>query len=476
MFVDAGSSSGQTPAPVEEAASADSELGLGELERQIGELAGHIAAATCRWLTLIAEFDRRNGHETAGFVSCATWLAWRCSIAPRAAQEHLRVARSLNELPKIRAAFGAGALSYSKVRALTRVAEPEMEEELLEMALEATAAQLERLMRGYRGALTEDATSRGFERRHLRTQWDDDGSLRISGSLPAEEGALLLKALELAQDELSAERQANESAAEDEVDRGGESSGAVPRPTAADALMALAESGVARGVSEAAGGDRHQIVVHVDVDQLVTPSGGGGYGGELVSGARLPAEAMRRIGCDASIVSLAERDGHPLSVGRKTRTVPPSVARALRSRDGGCQFPGCTRDRFVDAHHIEHWARGGKTELDNLVQLCRHHHRLVHEGGFSVERHGAGLVFRRPSGGLIRAHPRRSRGSIRGCIAVAAEAGAKIDASTCEPRSRGSWMDADLAVFALASLQERRCNESARRAPERDTPIAARAP
>jgi len=451
-------------------------LDLHVLEREIGELAAHIAAATCRWLMLIAEFDRRSGHEVSGFTSCATWLAWRCSIAPRAAHEHLRVARCLVALPRIRAAFGSGALSYSKVRALTRVAEPEMEEELVELAQEATASQLERLMRGYRGALAEDATTRAFERRHLGTQWDDDGSLRISGSLPAEEGVLLLKALELARAELTAETESDAAADASSKASTNRDESVAPRPTAADALVALAESAVARGVTAAAGGDRHQLVVHVDADRLVAAGGEGRPGGELGSGARLPAEGVRRLGCDASIVALVERNGKPLSVGRKTRSVPPSVVRALRARDGGCRFPGCDRDRFVDAHHIEHWARGGETSLDNLVQLCRHHHRLVHEGGFSVERRGSDVVFRRPNGVVVPNRPPRSRGSSAGCARVAELGGTRIDPETCAPRSRGSRMDADLAVFALASLQERRSPYAPPQELVATPPRSARAP
>lgn len=447
-------------------------LALPELDREIGELAAHIAAATCRWLTLIAEFDRRQGHEASGFTSCATWLAWRCSIAPRASHEHVRVARRLSELPRIRAAFASGSLSYSKVRALTRVAEPEMEAELVELAHEATAAQLERLMRGYRGALLDDA-ERALERRHLTTHWDDDGSLRISGSFPAEEGALLLKALELAQAQLAAEGHPGALSA-DGVEAGASSEAAPDRPTAADALIAVAESTVARGVAAASGGDRHQIVVHVDLDELVGNEGRSG--GELDSAVRLPAVAVRRLGCDASIVALIERHGRALSVGRKSRSVPSAMARALRARDGGCRFPGCDRTQFVDAHHVEHWARGGETSLDNLVQLCRHHHRLVHEGGFSVERRRGDLVFRRPDGSAVPANPSRSLGSVFGCLHQVELTAPRIDPDTCRPRSRGLRMDADLGVFVLAALHQRRNLSSEPPASQANRPVSTRAP
>jgi Domain of unknown function (DUF222)/HNH endonuclease len=131
---------------------------------------------------------------------------------------------------------------------------------------------------------------------------------------------------------------------------------------------------------------------------------------ELVDGAVIDAHAARRLACDAAIVPLVERAGRPVSVGRKTRAIPPALRRALESRDRGCRFPGCSNRRTVDAHHIEHWANGGPTSLDNLVQLCRHHHRLLHEGGYTVTKTGSGFVFCRPDGRPIRHVPRRPRG------------------------------------------------------------------
>ena len=163
------------------------------LEREITELASHIHAATCRWLGLIAEFDRREGWGDWGCRSCAHWVSWRCGVAPVAAREHVRVARRLETMPLVRAAFADGRLSYSKVRALTRVEEVRQEDDLLSLAEHATAAQLERLVRAYRGVV---AVERAEPERWVAWNHDADGSLLLRGRLPADEGALVLAALE----------------------------------------------------------------------------------------------------------------------------------------------------------------------------------------------------------------------------------------------------------------------------------------
>jgi hypothetical protein len=176
--------------------------------------------------------------------------------------------------------------------------------------------------------------------------------------------------------------------------------------------------------------------VHVDDDALVEEGGC-----ELDDGPSLAPETARRLACDSSVVRVRERDGEILSVGRKNRSIPPAIRRALKRRDRGCRFPGCENHLFVDAHHIRHWAQGGETGLDNLVLLCRRHHRLVHEAGYSVERlPGDALRFRDPWGVPVLNAPRPPPGSLDRLLDF--EAG---DYST-------GWadpMDLELAVDAL---------------------------
>lgn len=139
--------------------------------------------------------------------------------------------------------------------------------------------------------------------------------------------------------------------------------------------------------------DHYQLVVHVDEKAL--------HGG--VGRSDLPLATVRRLACDGNLIPLIEDDcGRPLALGRKRRVVSPALRKALRSRDGGCTFPGCHRSHYVDAHHLEHWTHGGRTEPDNLTLLCSYHHRLLHEGGFSIrKRHDGELDFRRADGRTI---------------------------------------------------------------------------
>jgi Domain of unknown function (DUF222)/HNH endonuclease len=436
------------------------------LEREITELGGHINAATARWLGLVGEFDRREAWAEWGCRSCTHWLSYRCGISPAAAREQVRVARRLEELPHLRAAFGRGELCYSQVRAVTRVATPGNEADLLEIALHATAAQLETIVRAYRGVLEIELgdESAEYRRRFVRCEHDDDGALLIHARLPAEEGALVLAALEGSRKALteraSAETTQNgdSRAAADvgnEPDPDEEPNAEVLErftPSNADALVLIAQSALTRGPAESAG-DEHQVVVHVDAAMLAHDEDGAC---EFEHGPALSPETARRLGCDASVVRILERDGRPLSIGRKTRALSPALKRALRTRDRTCRFPGCTQHRFLHAHHIQHWAQGGRTDLSNLIQLCSHHHRLVHEGGYSVERRGAGAVrFRRPDGRALPSVQTVVRGEAAALPRLHQAAGLAVDDVTCVPCVHSERMQLPWIVDGLAEADPR---------------------
>src|SRR5438034_4961949 len=170
---------------------------LERVEAQICELAGHLAAATCRFLVLLADFDARRGWASWEMGSCAQWLSWKCQMSSGTAREHVRVARALRDLPVIRARFAAARLSYAKVRALTRIAVPATEAGLAELAGPMTGNQLERFARAHRQVTqADDAAAR--VRRRLTWRFEEDGSLSGTFRLPPLQGAVLLKALRAA--------------------------------------------------------------------------------------------------------------------------------------------------------------------------------------------------------------------------------------------------------------------------------------
>jgi hypothetical protein len=343
--------SGSRPVPPTTTAAPGIELAklrTEHLEREIETLAAHINAGSCRWLELVAEFDRREGWATWGVRSCAEWISWRCAIAPRAAREHVRVARCVPKLPLIRDAFRRGELSYSKVRALTRVASADSEADLLQLARNATAAQLDRMVRGFRRVTSEDANI-AHRRSYIDWHWDDDGSLCLNGRIPAEDGALFLRALEAAQDALHERRRANKEPDADpertetengsaEPDRSnphriGESGSAEPsaspRPTHAEAFAALVESALARGPTAIRGGDRYQVVIHADATSLTHDDANGRC--QLDDGPSV-SRWRRRAGLRATRALSrwsSATESPSASAGDPARSHPPYAARSL---------------------------------------------------------------------------------------------------------------------------------------------------
>jgi len=371
------------------------------LGESIAALAARLHAATYELLVLLGQFDAQLGWNN-GFLSCAHWLYWRTSIDLGAAREKVRVARALPALPVVSAHMRQGQLSYAKVRALTRVATPQNEQSLVDLALAGTAAHVERFVRAWRRVDHVEAARR-TESRHLNRQlsmWvDDDGMVVIRGRLTPEVGAVVQRALEAAADQLF--RRGHAAPTGHAV-----AEAITPAQRRADALGLLAETALSAELDSGSAGDRYQVVVHVDA---VAADAGTTFAGtlELNDGAAyVSAETSRRLACDASRVVMHHADdGRTVDVGRKSRTIPPSIRRALAARDATCQFPGCTARR-CDAHHVEHWADGGATSLDNLLRLCRRHHRAVHEGGFQVVSTAEGeWTFHLPDGRFVPGAP-----------------------------------------------------------------------
>lgn len=426
------------------------EHNLGDLEaerlgEQICELAGHQAAAMCRWLLLVAAFHERQGWAVDGIISCAHWLSWRCGIALGTARDHVRVARRLAALPVTISRFATGELSYAKVRALVRVATPDNEAGLVDMALQAMASQFEQMVREFkrseRDALGDDA--RRPKRLYLRSRFDDDGDMIITAKVAPEEGSLVMDLLEAlarresprATADVSAETReaaADDTAAADNsavVDNGAaaEDAGAGVSAETPDAgpdhgrdhrhdceraendiettpeeqARAAALISMARMAATALQdlddddtsmvSDRPHLLVHLNIDALGRPDGA-----HLDHGPNLPYATACRLGCEGTMAVLVEdQRGNPLHLGDASHGINRAQRRALLARDKGCRFPGCTNRRYLHAHHIKHWIDGGLTCIPNLVLLCRRHHRAVHEGGFGCTGTNGDVTFTR---------------------------------------------------------------------------------
>ena len=338
-----------------------------ELDQSILRLCTRMNAATYELLVMIREFDERAGFVKWGLENCAEWLAWRCDLNMGTAREKVRVAHALKQLPLISSSFSTGELSYSKVKEMTRVANQNNEDQLLEFALRHTAITVAERCRELRcGSETSIGTAeRAWANRSLRVRRDRERNMMtITVDLPLDSGELVDKALDKARDDECLETP-------DLVD----TSWSVRQ---ADAFLNMVNEYLLGGAGEGHSNDNYLVTVHVDQAAL---AGGGGR-------SALPIESVKRLCCDSHAVVLTEDDrGEPLSIGRKTRIIPKGIERALRARDNNCcSFPGCSNHRFLHSHHVDHWSNGGDTSLDNLMLLCTRHHTLVHEGGFRVEK------------------------------------------------------------------------------------------
>lgn len=366
------------------------EVPLEELEAEIVQVGSEISRLTARWLTALAEFDRRGAATAWGFKSTAEWLAWRCEIDLRTARDHMCAARRLAGLPVLSAALSAGDISFSKARTVARVADRDNETELLDLAKGSTVRQLEAAVRSMRAAPSAnlDTANDAHERRYLETWWEEDGSLCFRGRVSADDGAALLAALESGCDAMTG---ATSAMAE------GEDGAQLPPRGArmADALVEMALSGAPRA----------QVVVHVDPAALrCRAEEAEDREGEICAledGPAVPSETARRLACDCDLALAHVRPDGSLDLGRTQRLPNAPLRKAVERRDQGCRFPGCGQRFSLRPHHIEHWIDGGPTDRENLVSLCRFHHRCVHEGGFTILRHGGRLRFVRPDGVLV---------------------------------------------------------------------------
>ncbi|AZZ81982.1 HNH endonuclease [Gordonia alkanivorans] len=393
------------------------------LEVRVLGYAAQITALTADFLDLVAELDERESWRGPGIHSLAHWLSWKAGIAPRTAHEQVRVAKALRELPLIRQHFSEGRLTYSKVRALTRVATPMREPELVNLALSCTASQLEKAVRAMRqidrgysdgGELTPPAES------SARWKWNADGSLSVSMTLTPLDGARFLAGTVRAEYERTRtmgdpdlpsvprntpgelETESGETDSEVKPANRRDLWRNVPSNIAA-AVVAMADA-VHEGIAMPDLAPGAEILIHV---------GDGAEHAHLDDGPALSEAEVEEATCGASLREALSRRvaGSPgkralLGLGRKQRAPSKAMIRALFLRDRCCQTPGCGRTRHLHAHHVVFWSAGGETELDNLILLCGSCHRALHRGEFAIKGLGQQrFSFHMSDGSVIRASP-----------------------------------------------------------------------
>lgn len=312
------------------------------------------------------------------------WLGARLKISQWEARRRVKTAHALRSLPRIDTAFQRGDLSLEHVVELCRFATPDTEAGLVEWACRVKPKAVRRR------AEVEERRSRAesltIDRvRYLHYWWMDDGRLALEGAFPADQGAVIATALDRLADRTPDIR---------EHDDGDHSPQEVSLDIRrADALYALASARLANDQDP----DRATVVVRAPLAAL---SGHDERGCEIDNGPVIHAETARRMSCDARIEFVLHNDlGDVVGIGRTDRNPTAWIKRALKLRDKTCTFPGCESKRFLHAHHIQHWSRGGRTDLDNLTLVCTFHHKLVHEYGWDVVLGRDGLTrWFRPGG------------------------------------------------------------------------------
>ncbi|MGB2721064.1 MAG: HNH endonuclease signature motif containing protein [Rhodococcus sp. (in: high G+C Gram-positive bacteria)] len=360
-------------------------MDMKDIETEICALAGQIAAASAQYLILVGEFDARRGWAAWEVRSCAHWLSWRAGVDLHTAREQVRVAKAMRELPLITSAYLSGTISYSKVRAMTRVVTAENEASLLQKALDAPAAHIERLCRGLKKAM-RPTRGNGVDVDPCtgRWRWDEnDGSLVLTARFRPEDGKRFLAAL------TRAEYERTRVEGESEGDR---AAPAPPNPV--PAIIAMAEM-VCAAVDSPVVSPAAEVLVH-----LGNSTEAGCDHAHFDDGPGLDDETLAQVLCSAVMRTV----GHG-RLGKTVRWSPTAKApsrtqmRQLIIRDRCCTVPGCGRTRFLHAHHVTYRSRGGATSLDNLVLLCGEHHRALHDGYFFIEALGdQRFSFHHPAG------------------------------------------------------------------------------
>ena len=325
---------------------------------------------------VLRRFDKSREYVSDGSASSVAWMRHNCRISAASAAQRLEMARNLPELPETEAAFAKGEIGYQHVSLISKTAEQvgvaavrEAESILVKAAKEMGPGRFRIVIAHLRHALDPDGAledaNQSFERRYLHLSESLDGVYYLDGRLDPEGGAALATALDALMKPLPQEERR-------------------ARQRRADALVELGRRALNSGRLPEVGGQRPHVNVSAGLETLAAALGQ--PGGDLEWGCPVPAETVRRLACDCALTMIVlDKDGKPLDVGRRSRTITPQQRRALAHRDKHCRFPGCDRPvAWTDGHHVKHWIDGGETNLPNLCLVCGLHHRRVHEEGWRL--------------------------------------------------------------------------------------------
>ena len=323
----------------------------------------------------LGRFDKSGEYASDGALDVVAWVRDKCRYTSTAAAERVGMARQIDNLPQTKKAFASGELAYQHVAVMTRAAEHvgaaavrKAESSLLRLAETMDPGQFTGVAKNFEIQVNKEAalaeTNRAHQRRYLNVSEPTDGMVRIDGLLDAEAGAVVRNAVN-----------SMPPPAKDD-DR-------TPGQRRADRLVELCDK---PGATAADGsGPRPHLIIRAGLDTLAGSPGA--PGGELDGGIVVTAETVQRYACDTAVTRITGKGELEAEIGRASRTIPPATRRALAARDRGCVVVGCNRPpQWTDAHHLKHWAHGGPTVMSNLVLLCRHHHRRVHEDGWHLLR------------------------------------------------------------------------------------------
>ena len=336
-----------------------------------------MSSAMAEILEVTAEADAAETYWADGSQAVDEWLVAHLRVHSRTARRWTKLSRRLLDYPEMRARLRAGDMVLDQVWQLLKYVEPDREAEALDDAVWAAADEIASWAREAQ-TVPPDRTKKIRSERWYEGFFDhDDMIYRFAGAVPGQDGLLVDKAFQLLA------WNAPEEPAWGMVK--------TSEHRMADALVEMASNALANEATT----DVATVVVHADAAKLAAPDAVG-YG---EFGTDVPMEAIRRMCCDGRVQLVTRDECGVLGVGRVQRTIPPWLKRLIRTRDKGCRFPGCSRTYWTEIHHIVHWAHGGPTDIHNLITLCGHHHRMLHEDGWSIGGDaGHEVEFRLPSG------------------------------------------------------------------------------